>query len=110
VIAAEVNVSRSTPTDGLPPADIVRWSPQRKASVVEAVHKGAIAFDEACQRYRLSADELLQWQAAKQAHGIGGLRITRFQYYRTTPRTKAARGPRDGSTAGDRSPPRLPVG
>jgi transposase-like protein len=72
----------------LPPADTVRWSPQRKAFVVAAVQDGAISFEEACQRYELSAEELLAWQHAKQAYGIGALRVTRFQCYRDVPRTK----------------------
>ena len=75
-------------TETLPPADTVRWSPQRKALVVAAVQNGAISFEEACQRYELSAEELLAWQQAKQAYGIGALRVTRFQYYREVPRTK----------------------
>src|SRR5215469_11285300 len=41
----------------LPPPTIKRWSPQRKASVVEAVRSGVISFDEACRRYQLSAEE-----------------------------------------------------
>ena len=103
-------MSTSTATNGLPRTDIVRWSPQRKASVVEAVHNGVISFDEACRRYQLSAEELLAWQEAKQAHGLGGLRITGFQYYRTTSRTKAAPQSRNNSTAAGHSPPRSTIG
>ena len=66
----------------LPPADTVRWSPHRKASVVNGVRTGMISLDEACQRYRLSADEFLAWQRAVEGHGVGALRVTRLQYYR----------------------------
>ena len=66
----------------LPPADTVRWSPHRKASVVIGVRSGAISLDEACQRYQLSADEFLAWQRAVEGHGVGALRVTRLQYYR----------------------------
>lgn len=66
----------------LPPADTVRWSPRRKASVVNGVRSGAISLDEACQRYQLSADEFLAWQRAVEGHGVGALRVTRLQYYR----------------------------
>jgi Protein of unknown function (DUF1153) len=59
--------------------------------VVAAVQNGAISFEEACQRYQLSATELLAWQQAKQAYGIGGLRVTRFQYYRDVPPEKKRR-------------------
>lgn len=48
----------------LPPGDTVRWSPHRKASVVNAVRSGAISLDEACRRYRLSAEEFLVWHEA----------------------------------------------
>ncbi len=66
----------------LPAGDTVRWSPHRKASVVNGVRSGAISLDEACRRYQLSADEFLAWQGAIEAHGIGALRVTRSQYYR----------------------------
>ena len=66
----------------LPPSDTVRWSPYRKASVVRGVRSGAISLEEACQRYRLSAEEFLAWQEAIEAHRIGALRVTRSQYYR----------------------------
>jgi Protein of unknown function (DUF1153) len=41
----------------LPPSDTVRWSPYRKAAVVNGVRTGEISLTEACQRYRLSAEE-----------------------------------------------------
>jgi len=69
----------------LPPSDTVRWSPRRKASVVNGVRNGTISLEEACERYQLSAEEFLGWQEAVDAHGIGGLRVTRFQYYRDVP-------------------------
>ena len=49
----------------LPPSDTVRWSPRRKASVVRGVRCGAISLEEACQRYRLSAEEFLAWQVVE---------------------------------------------
>src|SRR5271169_1231691 len=76
----------------LPPADTVRWSPQRKASVVNGVCNGAISLDEACQRYQLSADEFLAWQRAVEGHGIGALRVTRLQYYRDGNRLRRGAG------------------
>jgi transposase-like protein len=65
----------------LPPVNTLRWSPQRKALVVEAVHNGAISFADACNRYQVSAEELLAWQHAMETHGLGGLRVTRLQAY-----------------------------
>ncbi len=70
------------PVLDLPPSDTVRWSPHRKACVVNGVRRGAISLDDACRRYQLSAEEFLAWQEAIDAHGIGALRVTRFQYYR----------------------------
>ncbi len=66
----------------LPPSNTVRWSPRRKASVVNGVRGGSISLDEACQRYQLSTDEFLAWQRAVEGHGVGALRVTRLQYYR----------------------------
>ena len=70
------------PSLDLPPANTVRWSPHRKASVVNGVRSGAISLDEACYRYQLSADEFLTWQRAVEGHGVGALRVTRTQHYR----------------------------
>jgi hypothetical protein len=53
--------------------------------VVNAVRSGAASLNEACQRYRLSAEEPLGWQEAIEAHGIGALRVTRTQFYRDAP-------------------------
>ena len=80
----------------LPPVDTVRWSPQRKASVVNGVCNGAISLDEACQRYQLSADEFLAWQRAVEGHGVGALRVTRLQYYRDEYRPRRGTGGMSG--------------
>jgi hypothetical protein len=45
----------------LPPRALKRWLPHHKAWVVAAVRHGLISFDEACERYSLSADEYLSW-------------------------------------------------
>ena len=66
----------------VPPGDTVRWSPHRKASVVNGGRSGAISLDEACRRYQLAGDEFSAWQAALETHGIGALRVTRSQLYR----------------------------
>jgi uncharacterized protein DUF1153 len=73
------------PNLDLPPGDTVRWSPYRKASVVNGVQTGAISLDEACRRYQLSPEEFLGWQEAMGTYGIGALRVTRFQCYRDAP-------------------------
>ena len=48
--------------ENLPPPHAKRWMIRRKAEVVAAVHNGLIGLDEACERYRLSAEEFLNWE------------------------------------------------
>jgi hypothetical protein len=75
----------------LPPSDTVRWSPHRKAAVVNGIRNGAISRDEAFGRYQLSAGEFLAWQEALESYGIGALRTTRVQLYRDAPRADDTR-------------------
>ncbi|MBO0735587.1 MAG: DUF1153 domain-containing protein [Alphaproteobacteria bacterium] len=83
----------------LPPINTQRWSPRRKAMVVDAVRNGALSFAEACERYQLSAEELTAWQHAMESHGTPGLRVTRLQIYRDAlpARTDAPRVPATGN-------------
>jgi hypothetical protein len=69
----------------VPPIDTQRWSPKRKALVVNAVRSGVISLEEACRLYQLSAEEFLAWQRAIETHGVPGLRVTRLRMYRRTP-------------------------
>jgi transposase-like protein len=73
----------------LPPSNTKRWVARRKAAVLAALRSGAITMDEACRRYALSEEELLDWQRAFEAHGLSGLRATRV-WGRRTRRPKAA--------------------
>ena len=84
--------------DNLPPAGTKRWVISRKADVVAAVRNGLIGLDEACERYRLSAEEFLNWEQLFAAHGMRGLQVTRLQEYRQSERehNPAQRLPRDG--------------
>lgn len=66
----------------LPPASTRRWVIRRKAEVVAAVRGGLLSLDEACERYRLTVEEYLSWQASIDEHGLAGLRTTRIQQYR----------------------------
>ncbi len=68
--------------NALPPPDTKRWVVRRKAAVVSAVKNGAITLEEVCQRYNLSVEEFLSWQAMIDKHGVRGLRVTRLQDYR----------------------------
>ena len=63
----------------LPPADTVRWVARRKAEVIAAVHGGLLTMAEACRRYRLSAEEFLEWEQHYDAGGLEGLRVSSCQ-------------------------------
>ncbi len=66
----------------LPPPDTVRWVARRKAQVVRAVREGRIDLEAACERYKLSPEEFLNWERMIERHGEPGLRVTRLQRYR----------------------------
>ena len=66
----------------LPATVSTRWTPRRKAEVVVAVAGGLLTFEEACDRYSLSMEELTGWQRAVESSGMRGLRVTRIQEYR----------------------------
>ena len=68
----------------LPPPDTKRWVISRKAAVVAAVKNGAIALDEVCRRYDISAEEFLTWQKMIEKHGIRSLRVTKLQNFRAS--------------------------
>jgi hypothetical protein len=69
----------------LPPPDTKRWVPRRKATIVNAVHSGAMSLEEVCRCYELSVEEFVTWQRAIETHGVAGLRVTRTQIYREAP-------------------------
>jgi hypothetical protein len=63
--------------DKLPPANVGRWVPRRKAEVVAAVRAGVLTLEQACARYDLSHEEFESWERALDVHGVRGLRTTR---------------------------------
>lgn len=50
------------PAEDLPPADTSRWYRRDKRKVIAAVRRGELSFREACQRYRLSYQEFVDWE------------------------------------------------
>jgi hypothetical protein len=66
----------------LPVSSTTRWVTKRKAQLIAAIRGGLITVDEACQRYRLTIDELGEWQSALDRHGARGLKVTLLQQYR----------------------------
>ena len=63
----------------LPPGNTTRWVTSRKAKVVAAVRGGLLSLEEACDRYRLSVDEFLNWQQSLDRGGLAALRVTHIQ-------------------------------
>jgi Protein of unknown function (DUF1153) len=66
----------------LPAPGTKRWVIRRKAQVIAAVRGGLLSLEEACARYKLTADEFLSWQSCIDQHGLAGLRTTRIQHYK----------------------------
>ena len=66
----------------LPPTNTGRWVIRRKAEVIAAVRGGLLSLEQACERYTLTSEEFLAWQASIDRHGLAGLRTTRIQQYR----------------------------
>ncbi len=93
---------RPLTVESLPPPDTIRWVISRKAEVVSAVRNGLIGLDDACERYRLSTEEFLNWEQSIVAHGLRGLRVTQLQEYRRFDRddNPALRLSRDGISRG----------
>jgi hypothetical protein len=60
----------------LPSRDTKRWVATRKAAVVIAVCNGAISRWRACERYKLSPEELNSWETAFKLYGTNGLQAT----------------------------------
>jgi hypothetical protein len=60
-------------TLSLPASASSRWTAGRKVAVITAIRVGAVTFSEACERYRLSHEELSAWEAAFDEDGIAGL-------------------------------------
>jgi hypothetical protein len=66
----------------LPDSNTTRWVTSRKAQVVAAIRGGLLTLEEASIRYRLTLDELAEWQASLEKHGSRGLRAIFVQQYR----------------------------
>lgn len=66
----------------LPASTTTRWVTRRKAQVIAAIRGGLLTVDEACKRYRLTVDELSEWQSALDKHGARGLKTTLVQQFR----------------------------
>ncbi len=61
----------------------------RKAEVAASVRHGLICLEEACDHYKLSADEVLAWVRVLEVHGVPKLRTTQLQNYRVSAVTQS---------------------
>ena len=66
-------------TADLPSASLKRWTVYRKAEIVAAIRGGLLSLEDACERYSLTAAELISWQWAigRDSTCRGGTRATR---------------------------------
>ena len=71
------------------PAPTERWTARRKAEVIAAVQGGLLTVDEACERYRMSVEELASWMRTEERLGVRGLRVTCVQRNREMWRSEA---------------------
>ena len=71
----------------LPSPRTERWTPGRKAAVIEGVRQGLLTIEQACERYNLTIDEYRAWERDFDSHGEPGLRSTRVGIYRKRLRT-----------------------
>ena len=69
--------------ENLPPPGTTRWTAFRKAEVVAAVDGGLLEFEQACDRYELTIEELAGWQRGIRLFGLGALRATKAKGFRT---------------------------
>lgn len=75
----------------LPAPETKRWVARHKAELVVAVRGELISLEDACSRYKLTAEELLSWQKSFDQHGLRGLRTMRIQTYRPGHRRRPQR-------------------
>ena len=69
----------------------LRWVISRKAQLIAALDAGWLSLEEACQRYCLTAEEIISWRSRMMRHGLRGLRATGIQQYTPDwPRAKAS--------------------
>ena len=62
-------------------SETFRWTPSRKAVVVEAVRDGKLSEADVEKSFSVSAEEFAGWGRNLDQHGVPGLRTTRVQAY-----------------------------
>jgi hypothetical protein len=74
----------------LPSPDTVRWTANRKATVVRAVRGGLVPLQEMLDRYHMTEKEFLIWEHGLQDDGATGLKVTHFQKRRLARKAPSA--------------------
>jgi hypothetical protein len=59
----------------------MRWTPKRKAEIINALKAGTLTPEAAQLQFDLSDEELNAWMHNYDAYGPKGLRTTKFQMY-----------------------------
>lgn len=60
-------------------ASVARWTPRRKAAIIESIRSGAIGRDDAMKDNDISEEELAGWERDFDACGLAGLAVTKRQ-------------------------------
>jgi len=60
----------------------MRWTPKRKAEVLNALKRGELTREEAMAEHGLSEAELISWMRRQARHGLDGLAVGRTQELR----------------------------
>ena len=84
-------------------SETFKWTPSRKAVVVEAVRDSKLTEADIEKRFGVSAEEFASWSGSLEKHGVAGLRSSRVQIYEPQRRKgykAAASRPRAGVPAG----------
>jgi Protein of unknown function (DUF1153) len=66
----------------LPDSAVTRWVPRRKAELISAIENGILSAEDASKRYRLTPEELAEWQSSYSQFGARGLKATLVQQIR----------------------------
>ena len=66
---APKRIARKPSLLSVPEPGLVRWTPQRKQEVIEAVSNGVITAEDACKCYNLTTAELFSWCEEFTAYG-----------------------------------------
>lgn len=67
--------------DAMPATPVNRYTPKRKALILDAIAGKAISTEEVRALYQISREELASWQKHDDRFGMQGLRTTRYQHY-----------------------------